>query len=517
MSNQDFRGDFSELNFQQYGEHDEWSGRRDPSMRDAASDAFSQASNWRRTQAQGKTGGGVRDRVDDHRSREGSARPPARQRSGHGRPIRPCGNTARQADDLQPAIAGSGPRLSARWRDRVEGALPRIGRIRPSTKSSVPHLELHAPPCPHLQFGAAARLLHVPRDEKRAVNGALAADPAGPARAGTRQLRASRSLAMAYEQLRNSALPRAVSDVVGDVADLLQKRFASRARDDLIEAFDKAPRRSVDDGYGGSPGWSALLLVIEAAVFAITAFGVDAVVASCVIVAAVLGVAAGVFYVLGRADADEDLTPTCHDSPGQTGHRYSQGAAHMNGQGQGRVRPAPAIGCSAAFKPEIPEGLLLLATGCALLLRARALPGGGAWSGRPRICKLHEQRRVAAHHRRRRTTSGNFATRMVSRYGAADEERRGGAYADTAADYAGQLRQTVGQQSGRAVDQGDPSTARNALDRVLQRRPLVLAATPAWLPVRRSRRLFPATRIEEQTLEAGRRADGRHGAPGPSR
>ena len=56
-------------------------------------------------------------------------------------------------------------------------------------------------------------------------------------------------------------------------------------------------------------GLVALLLVIEAAVFAITAFGV-APYWSCVIVAAVLGVAAGGFYVLGRADADEDLTPT---------------------------------------------------------------------------------------------------------------------------------------------------------------------------------------------------------------
>jgi hypothetical protein len=73
-----------------------------------------------------------------------------------------------------------------------------------------------------------------------------------------------------------------------------------------------------------------------------------------------------------------------------------------------------------------------------------------------------------------------------------------GAYAGTAADYAGQLRQTVGQQSERAVDQAT-STARNALDRVLQEQPLVLAAAGLAAGAALAA-AFPATRIEEQTL-----------------
>jgi hypothetical protein len=113
---------------------------------------------------------------------------------------------------------------------------------------------------------------------------------------------------MAYEQLRNSALPRAVSDVVGDLADLLQKEIRL-SRAEISSKLSTKLRAGAWMTAAAVLGLVALLLVIEAGVFAITAFGI-APYWSCLIVAAVLGVAAAVLYMLGRADADEDLTPT---------------------------------------------------------------------------------------------------------------------------------------------------------------------------------------------------------------
>ena len=163
----------------------------------------------------------------------------------------------------------------------------------------------------------------------------------------------------------------------------------------------------------------------------------------------------------------------------------------MNGQGQASS-PGASDWLLGAFKQN-PEGLLLLAAGCALLLR-KSSAGGGAWSG-GRASASFDSGGL-----RRTTETKDYvesATRMVSDV-AQQTRSAAGAYADTAADYAGQLRQTVGQQSERAVDQAT-STARNALDRVLQERPLVLAAAGLAAGAALAA-AFPATRIEEQTL-----------------
>lgn len=113
---------------------------------------------------------------------------------------------------------------------------------------------------------------------------------------------------MAYEQLRNSALPRALSEVVGDVADLLQKEIRL-ARAEISSKLSTKVRAGAWMIVAGVLGLIAFFLVIEAAVFAIAAFGI-AMHWSCLIVAAVLGVAAVAFYLVGRSDAEEELTPT---------------------------------------------------------------------------------------------------------------------------------------------------------------------------------------------------------------
>lgn len=113
---------------------------------------------------------------------------------------------------------------------------------------------------------------------------------------------------MAYEQLRNSALPRALSEVVGDVADLLQKEIRL-ARAEISSKLSTKVRAGAWMIVAGVLGLIAFFLVIEAAVFAIATFGI-AMHWSCLIVAAVLGVAAVAFYLVGRSDAEEELTPT---------------------------------------------------------------------------------------------------------------------------------------------------------------------------------------------------------------
>jgi membrane protein implicated in regulation of membrane protease activity len=62
-------------------------------------------------------------------------------------------------------------------------------------------------------------------------------------------------------------------------------------------------------GVAGILGLVAFLLVIEGIVFGIATMGL-ALHWSCLMVAAVMAVAAGAFYALGAAKAREELTPT---------------------------------------------------------------------------------------------------------------------------------------------------------------------------------------------------------------
>jgi hypothetical protein len=109
------------------------------------------------------------------------------------------------------------------------------------------------------------------------------------------------------ESLKNSALPRALSDVVGDLADLLQKELRL-ARTELTEKLSLKLQGGVWIAVGAALGLCAALLVIEAAVFALASFGI-ALHWACLIVAAVLAAAGGGAYAKGRTDMAEDLAP----------------------------------------------------------------------------------------------------------------------------------------------------------------------------------------------------------------
>ena len=109
------------------------------------------------------------------------------------------------------------------------------------------------------------------------------------------------------EHLKNSVLPRALADVAGDLADLVQKELRL-AKTEIFEKLSAKLRAGVWMGVAGGLGFIALLCVVQGIVFGIATFGI-ALHWSCLIVAAALAVIAGAAYAKAMADAREELTP----------------------------------------------------------------------------------------------------------------------------------------------------------------------------------------------------------------
>jgi hypothetical protein len=110
------------------------------------------------------------------------------------------------------------------------------------------------------------------------------------------------------EHLKNSALPRALSEVIGDVAGLLQKEI-KLAQTEISEKISEKLRAGLWLSVTAGAGLIAVLLLVEALVFGIAASGL-ALHWSCLIVAAILAVIAGVAFFIGKADASASVTPT---------------------------------------------------------------------------------------------------------------------------------------------------------------------------------------------------------------
>ena len=106
---------------------------------------------------------------------------------------------------------------------------------------------------------------------------------------------------MAHERLLNSGLARALTDLLADLADLVQK--------EITEKITARLRASVWMVAAGILGLIATLLLLEAVVFAIASFGVP-LHWSCLLVAAVLAAGAFATFYHGRSVADEGLLPT---------------------------------------------------------------------------------------------------------------------------------------------------------------------------------------------------------------
>jgi len=111
------------------------------------------------------------------------------------------------------------------------------------------------------------------------------------------------------DNLKNSALPRALSHVVADLADLFQKEIRL-ARAELSEKLSLKIQAGVWMAAAAALGIVTLLVLVQAAIFGIaSAFGI-ALHWSCLAVAGLLAVMAAAAYSKGRADAKEELSPT---------------------------------------------------------------------------------------------------------------------------------------------------------------------------------------------------------------
>jgi len=113
---------------------------------------------------------------------------------------------------------------------------------------------------------------------------------------------------MAYDQLKNATLPRALSEVVADLADLFQKELRL-AKTEISQKISTKLQASIWFVVAGVLGVLGGLVLIEALVFGIASFGI-ALHWSCLIVAAILLVAGAVAFFKARADAAEEMTPT---------------------------------------------------------------------------------------------------------------------------------------------------------------------------------------------------------------
>jgi hypothetical protein len=112
---------------------------------------------------------------------------------------------------------------------------------------------------------------------------------------------------MAHD-LRNSGLVQGLTDLLGDLADLLRKEL-QLAKTEITEKIVSRLRASIWMVVAGALGMVAALLLVEAAVFAIASFGI-ALHWSCLIVAALFAAAAAAAFFQGRSQAQDELLPT---------------------------------------------------------------------------------------------------------------------------------------------------------------------------------------------------------------
>ena len=109
------------------------------------------------------------------------------------------------------------------------------------------------------------------------------------------------------EHVKTSALPRVLADVVGDLADLIQKEMRL-AKAEISEKVATKLRAGLWIGIAAGLALIAAMLVIQGIVFGLTAFGLP-LHWSCLLVAAVLVAAAAGAYAKGAADARDELMP----------------------------------------------------------------------------------------------------------------------------------------------------------------------------------------------------------------
>lgn len=112
---------------------------------------------------------------------------------------------------------------------------------------------------------------------------------------------------MAHDRLRESALVHALRDLYADLADLLQKEMRL-ARAEIGQMAANARQAGIWFAVAGTLGFIALLLLAQAAVFAIASFGL-ALYWSSLIVAVIAALVAAAAVAGARAAARDAVTP----------------------------------------------------------------------------------------------------------------------------------------------------------------------------------------------------------------
>lgn len=112
---------------------------------------------------------------------------------------------------------------------------------------------------------------------------------------------------MALDRLKESSLPQVMSGVVADFADLFQKEMRL-ARAELSAKLTTKLQAGVWMLLAGISGLIAVLLIVQAVVFAIASQGIALHWAS-MIVAGGVAIIATLFLAKGRSDAKKELAP----------------------------------------------------------------------------------------------------------------------------------------------------------------------------------------------------------------
>lgn len=110
------------------------------------------------------------------------------------------------------------------------------------------------------------------------------------------------------QDLKNTALPRALAAVIGDLVDLIQKELRL-ARAEFSEKLGSKIRAGLWLSVAGALAFVALLAVVEALIFGLAARFNLAIHWSCLLVAGALAASAALAFVIGREKAKADLTP----------------------------------------------------------------------------------------------------------------------------------------------------------------------------------------------------------------
>ena len=105
-----------------------------------------------------------------------------------------------------------------------------------------------------------------------------------------------------------SSVPNAFSQVVTDIADLMQKEMRL-ARAELSEKLSISIRAGVWMSVATVLAIASGFLIVQASVLGLSAATGIALHWSCLLVAAVLAAAAGAGFTKGRADVPDQLTP----------------------------------------------------------------------------------------------------------------------------------------------------------------------------------------------------------------